>query len=175
MFDNIREDWAMHDRCWTRAGFWTLAVYRFGQWRDRIQWRPLRLPFSFAYRNLFMLVRVITGITLPGRTQIGRRLRFDHSGGIIIHEHSIIGDDCLIRHGVTIGVQRTGETLAPRLGNRVDIGCGAVLLGPITIGDDVVIGANSVVLCDVPACSTAVGVPARVLPRKALLSSKQQQ
>ena len=73
-----------------------------------------------------------------------------------------------LRHGVTIGLKNTHQRGAPRIGNRVDIGAGAKLLGPIRIGDDAVIGANAVVLQDVPAGALAVGIPARIIPRRAL-------
>ena len=76
------------------------------------------------------------------------------------------GDDCIVRNGVTVGLRHTGHRGSPVVGNRVDIGAGAKVLGPIRIGDDVLIGANAVVLTDVPAYSIAVGVPARILPRK---------
>jgi serine acetyltransferase len=75
------------------------------------------------------------------------------------------GDNCRIRNGVTIGLRRVEEQFAPVIGHNVDIGAGAKLLGPIKIGDNVIIGANAVVLCDVPANSIAVGVPATIKPR----------
>lgn len=78
---------------------------------------------------------------------------------------AVIGDDVIIRQGVTIGLRRAGVRGAPRIGNRVDIGAGAKILGSIVIGDDVVIGANAVVLKDVPPEFIAVGIPARILPR----------
>jgi serine O-acetyltransferase len=167
MFENIREDWVTHERSFTRGGFWTLAVYRFGLWRDRITWRPLRLPFSLIYHVMRLTMQVVSGIVLPQRTKIGRRLRFDHFGGVVIHHQTVLGDDCIIRHGVTIGLQHANDMAVPRLGNRVDIGSGAAILGPITIGDDVLIGSNAVVITDVPSNSTAVGVPARVISRRA--------
>ena len=78
----------------------------------------------------------------------------------------MIGDDVIVRNGVTLGLRRTGVEGAPIIGNRVDIGTGAKVLGPVRIGDDVAIGANAVVLTDVPSNSIAVGVPAVVRPRK---------
>jgi len=85
----------------------------------------------------------------------------------VISGDAVIGDDCIVRQGVTVGLRNRGVRGSPRIGNRVDIGAGAKLLGPIEIGDDVAIGANAVVLCDVPANSIAVGIPARIAPRKA--------
>ena len=78
-----------------------------------------------------------------------------------------LGDDCRIRQNVTIGIRAEGETVAPVLGDGVDLGAGAVLLGGITVGDGAVVGANAVVLSDVPAGALAVGVPARIIERRA--------
>ena len=166
MFDNIREDWQTYDRSWSRQGLWTMVVYRFGRWRYRIPWRPLRLPFSFAYKLLKVASEILTGIELPCEATIGRRFRIDHFGGVIVSGDAVFGDDCVIRNGVTVGLRTTGQRGSPILGNRVDVGAGAKLLGSIHIGDDVAIGANAVVLTDVPSNSIAVGIPARILPRK---------
>jgi serine O-acetyltransferase len=88
----------------------------------------------------------------------------DHFGGIIISGYAKFGDNCRIRNGVVVGIRRVGDRSAPVIGNNVDIGAGAKLLGPISIGDNVVIGANAVVITDVPANSLAVGVPAVIKP-----------
>jgi serine O-acetyltransferase len=89
----------------------------------------------------------------------------------VISGDATFGDDCIIRNGVTVGLRNTGQRGAPVIGNRVDIGAGAKILGSIHVGDDVVIGANAVVIRDVPANSIAVGIPARVLPRKSTPAS----
>jgi serine O-acetyltransferase len=166
MFDNLREDWRTYDRDLFRQGLWVIAVYRFGRWRYQIRRRWLRMPFSAAYRILWLLVEILTGIELPCEAIVGRRFRIDHFGGIIISGDAVFGDDCVIRNGVTVGLRNTGERGSPIIGNRVDVGAGAKILGSIRIGDDVAIGANAVVLTDVPPRSIAVGIPARVLPRK---------
>jgi serine O-acetyltransferase len=166
MFDNLREDWRTYDRDLFRQGLWVIAVYRFGRWRYQIRWRWMRMPFSAAYRILWLLVEILTGIELPCEAIVGRRFRIDHFGGIIISGDAVFGDDCVIRNGVTVGLRNTGERGSPVIGNRVDVGAGAKILGSIRIGDDVAIGANAVVLTDVPPHSIAVGIPARVLPRK---------
>jgi serine O-acetyltransferase len=126
----------------------------------------MRMPFSFLYKALKLLSEILTGIELPCEARLGRRFRIDHFGGIVISGDAIFGDDCIVRNGVTVGLKNTGHRGAPVLGDRVDIGAGAKVLGPICIGDDVSIGANAVVLIDVPSNSVAVGVPARVLPKK---------
>jgi len=166
LFENLREDWHTHDRMSSRQGFWVMAVYRFGRWRYTIRWRWLRMPFSLFYKVLKVISEILTGIDLPCEVTLGRRFRFDHFGGIIISGDAVFGDDCIIRNGVTVGLKHTGHRGSPIIGNRVDIGAGAKILGPIQIGDDVIIGANAVVLRDVPPNSLAVGVPARVLPRR---------
>jgi serine O-acetyltransferase len=168
MFEHIREDWHTYQGDLSRQGLAVMLVYRFGRWRYSIHPRWLRLPFSCLYRILKLLSQILTGIDLPCEAQIGRRLEIEHFGDIIISGDTVIGDDVIIRNGVTIGLKRTGVAGAPVIGNRVDIGAGAKLLGAINIGDDVVIGANAVVLQDVPAYSLAVGVPAIIKPRKRL-------
>lgn len=166
MFQNLREDWLTYDRQLSRQGLWAMVVYRFGRWRYTIGPRWLRLPFSLLYKLMKPVSEILTGIELPCEVTLGRRFRIDHFGGIIISGDAVFGDDCVVRNGVTVGLRRTGQRGAPILGNRVDIGAGAKLLGPIRIGDDVVIGANAVVITDIPCGSVAVGIPARVLPRK---------
>ncbi len=166
MFDNLREDWQVYEHDIARQGLWVMAVYRFGRWRYTLKSAWVRVPCSFLYRVLKLLSQILTGIDLPCEVSIGRRLTIDHFGGIIISGDTVMGDDVIIRNGVTIGLKRTRERGAPVIGNRVDIGAGAKVLGAIRIGDDVIIGANAVVLCDVPSNSLAVGVPARIIPRR---------
>ncbi|MGY6631116.1 MAG: serine O-acetyltransferase [Wenzhouxiangella sp.] len=164
-FGNLREDWRCHERDPWRQGLWTLAIYRFGRWRYRLP-GLLRKPFSLLYKLLKVFGQILTGIDLPCETRIGRRLRIEHFGGIVISGDAVIGDDVVIRNGVTIGLKRTGQRGAPVIGDRVDIGAGAKLLGAIRVGHDAVIGANAVVLQDVPDGALAVGIPARIIPRK---------
>lgn len=166
MFENIKEDWQTHERDITRPGFWAMLVYRFGRWRYKIEPRLLRLPFSLLYKILKVFSQIATGIELPCETQVGKRFKIEHFGGIIISGDAVIGDDVIVRNGVTIGLKNTNERGSPIIGNRVDIGAGAKILGKITVGDDSIIGANAVVIKDVPPHSLAVGVPARILPKK---------
>ena len=166
MFSHIREDWRAHDCVWTRHGFWALLVYRYGRWRYRIQPRALRLPFSFVYKLLKFLSEMVTGVEMPCETTIGRRMVFEHTGAIVISGDAIFGDDCVLRQGVTVGLRNRNLRGSPVIGDRCDIGAGAKLLGPIRIGNDVAIGANAVVLCDVPDGCIAVGVPAQVKMRR---------
>jgi serine O-acetyltransferase len=170
MFDNKREDLRAHGGRWGAQGFWAMAVYRFGRWRYGVRPAILRKVFSGLYRVLYKLVQIATGIELPCEAVVGRNFVIDHFGGIIVSGYARFGDDCRIRSGVVVGLRRVEEKCAPVIGNNVDIGAGAKLLGPIRIGDNVVIGANAVVLCDVPDNSMAVGVPAVVRPRQRVVS-----
>jgi serine O-acetyltransferase len=105
----------------------------------------------------------VYGIELPYTTKLGRRVVFEHQSGIVIHGDCRIGDDCTIRHGVTLGNRRFDRPRdAPELGDRVNVGAGAVVIGAVKIGAGANIGANAVVFEDVPAGATAIGVPARI-------------
>lgn len=166
MFDLIREDIQAHGRDLWRQGVWALAVYRFGRWRYTVRPAWLRKPLSLVYKLLKIGVQITTGIDLPCEARVGRRLVIEHFGGIIVSGDTVIGHDVTLRHGVTLGLRRTGVAGAPVIGDGVDIGAGAKILGPVTIGAGAVIGANAVVLCDVPAGALAVGVPARIKQRR---------
>jgi serine O-acetyltransferase len=166
MFNNIREDLRAHNLRWSAQGFWVMVVYRFGRWRYTIRYVPMRKFCSLVYKVLFKLVQILTGVELPCEVVIGRNFVIDHFGGIVISGHAKFGDNCRIRTGVTVGLSRVDEKRSPVIGNNVDIGAGAKLLGSIRVGDNVLIGANAVVLCDVPDNSIAVGVPAVVKPRR---------
>lgn len=160
----IREDWQAHGRDWTKPGFRAVAVHRFGVWRMKIGRRILRAPFSLLYWFLYRRVRNHYGIELPYTVVLGRRVIVEHCGAIVIHGNAKIGHDCIIRQGVTIGARRTDRASeAPELGNRVDVGAGAKILGRIRVGDGVEIGANAVVLDDLPPGAIAVGIPARIV------------
>jgi serine O-acetyltransferase len=150
-------------------GFWALQVYRFGHLRYRFSSKFVRIPLGTVHLILSKLAEVICGVTIGVSAKIGKRLVIEHSGAIVIHGNSIIGDDCTVRQGVTIGNKRLDDPLgAPELGNNVNVGAGAKILGRVHIGNDVEIGANAVVIHDVPDNSVAVGVPARNIPRKSV-------
>ena len=166
MFENIREDLKTHKGDWGRQGFWAMVVYRFGRWRYTIRSPLLRRPLSLSYKILYKIIQVITGIELPCEVEVGKNFRIDHFGSIVISGFARFGDNCVIRNEVTVGLRHVEHPVAPRVGNNVDIGAGAKVLGGIFIGDNVMIGANAVVITDVPPDSIAVGNPARILPRK---------
>ncbi len=165
MFDNIRQDYRSYDGEWGAQGFWVMLVYRFGRWRYKVRLVPLRKFFSLIYRVLFKMIQILTGIELPCEVEVGRNFIIDHFGGIVISGYAKFGDNCRIRTGVVVGLRHVEDKRAPVIGNNVDIGAGAKLLGPIRIGDNVLIGANAVVMIDIPDNSIAVGVPAVVKPR----------
>jgi serine acetyltransferase/GT2 family glycosyltransferase len=169
LWQQIQEDWQVHDRDWTRPGFRAIAIYRFGVWRMGVKPKLLRAPLSVIYRFLFRYVRNIYGIELPYSARLGRRVIIEHQGGIVIHGSSELGDDCIIRQGVTLGNRYLDRPLeAPKLGRRVNVGAGAKILGNVVLGDDANVGANAVVLNDVPTGRTAVGIPAKLLPPQPL-------
>lgn len=126
-----------------------------------------KIKFKGIARFFSQISKIFTHIEIhPGAT-IGKNLFIDHGSGVVIGETAIIGDNCTIYHGVTLG--GTGKEKGkrhPTLGNNVFVGCGAKILGNITIGDNVKIGANSVVLTNIPSNSTAVGIPARIVNKK---------
>jgi serine O-acetyltransferase len=146
-------------------GVWVITTYRFGQWANDEAPRPLRKAAKALYLAAFKAVEIATGVSLPVHAQIGPGFYIGHFGNIIIHPDTVMGDGCSISQGVTIGVLGGERPGVPRFGNNVYIGAGAKVLGPVTVGDGAVIGANAVVLEDVPPGATAVGVPARIIRR----------
>lgn len=164
LWQQLKEDWIAHERDWTRPGFRAVAVHRFGVWRMKIESKILRAPLSILYRALYRKIRNTYGIELPFTVQLGRRVIIEHQSGIVIHGYCSIGDDCIIRQGVTMGNRYLERPFdAPKLGVRVNVGAGAKIFGNVSIGDDVNIGANAVVLSDIPPGKTAVGIPAKIL------------
>ncbi|MDR7094474.1 serine O-acetyltransferase [Hydrogenophaga laconesensis] len=166
MFENIRADFEAHGRKWGAQGFWVMVVYRFGRWRYTIRPAIVRKPFSLMYKVLYKAVQMATGVELPCEVPVGKNFVIEHFGGIVISGFSAFGDNCRIRTGVVVGLARVEDPCAPVFGNNVDIGAGAKILGRIQVGDNVLIGANSVVVRDVPSNSIAVGVPARIKSRQ---------
>lgn len=141
----------------TYAGFHALLFYRMAHWLVK-----RRIPF--LPRALSQFARFITGIEIHPGAAIGSGLFIDHGMGVVIGETSEIGDNVTLFQGVTLG--GTGKQRGkrhPTIGSHVVVGAGAKVLGPITVGDYVKIGANSVVLQDVPDHSTVVGIPGRIV------------
>lgn len=170
LFELIKEDWVAHQKDWTLPGFRAVAICRFGQWRMGIKTKLFRVPFSILYRMLYRRARTVYGIELPYTVKLGRRVVIEHQGAIVIHGYSEIGDECILRQGVSLGNKNLDRPFdAPKLGKRVNVGAGAKLIGAIVVGDNAVIGANSVVTSDVAAGEVVVGIPARPI-KKANLS-----
>ncbi len=137
-------------------GLHALISYRFAH-------LLYRMHLYFPARLLSQVSRFITGIEIHPGAKIGKRFFIDHGMGVVIGETAVIGDDVLIYQGVTLGGAGIEKGKRhPTIGNNVVIGAGAKILGNINIGDNSYIGANAVVIKDVPANSTVVGVPGRI-------------
>lgn len=149
---------------------WAVWTYRFGRRVDRMQAGFAKKLLTSFYWLWFRLVETAVGISLPKSAEIGAGLRIWHFGGIFLHPEVRMGANCTLRQGVTIG-NRVADGAVPVIGDNVDFGAYAQVLGGVRIGHGCHIGAMSVVLCDVPDGATAVGVPARII----LKSEVQQQ
>lgn len=156
----IAEDFRTHGKDWFSEGFWALFWHRLGNARMRLP-KPLRIFATPFYRVMFRWTSRSTGIYLPYTVRVGRRVRLEHFGGMILVAQWI-GDEVTIRQNTTFGVARLDALQdRPVIGNRVEIGAGAVILGSVLVGDDAVIGANAVVRRDVAPGTVVGGVPAR--------------
>ncbi|WP_282017537.1 serine O-acetyltransferase [Salegentibacter mishustinae] len=149
----------------SQQGLWALFVYRINNsiYKRRI---PVILKRPLLLIGLFFqkMIEIITGISLPYSAEIGSSCYIGHFGGIIINAKAIIGRNCNISQGVTIGVSGRGSNRGvPIIGDSVYIGVNAVLAGKIEIGDQVVVAANSLVTRSVPSKKTVMGVPAEVV------------
>jgi serine O-acetyltransferase len=162
----LLEDYRAHGSRLGAQGFWAVAVYRYGRWAQARSNRLARKGLGLHYRVLHKAVQVVGGIELPREAEVGRHFIIDHAGGIVISGFAKLGDNCRVRPGVVIGLADVDDPCAPELGDNVDVGAGAKVLGRIRVGNNVRIGANAVVVRDVPDDSIAVGVPAVVKPRK---------
>jgi serine O-acetyltransferase len=151
-------DWSREHRA---RGEWNPSKALLKSIRDyqRARNRNSALPAKLAVlRHRFW--SAVTGADIPLTCKIGGGLLIPHPNGIVVHPDAEIGPNCLLFQQVTIGATQGG---VPRLGGHVDVGAGAKLIGPVTIGDDAKIGANAVVTIDVPAGATAVGIPAQIV------------
>lgn len=141
----------------TYPGLHAILMHRLAHWLWGRDWK-------FAARFLSFLGRMVTNVDIhPGAT-IGRRFFIDHGAGVVIGETAEVGDDVTLYHGVTLGGTSLNKGKRhPTLRARVLVGAGAKILGPVEIGEEANIGANSVVIADVPAGMTVVGIPGRVV------------
>ena len=159
------EDLARYDAnrpFFKEQSLWAIWSYRYGRRVDAMQSGVAKKLHTTFYWLSFRFIETITGISLPKAASIGGGLRIWHFGSIFINHQVMMGKNCTLRHGVTIG-NREEDGPVPIIGNNVDFGAYAQVLGGITIGDNCKIGAMSLVLCDVPSGATAVGVPARIV------------
>jgi serine O-acetyltransferase len=143
-------------RCLRSPGVHAVIVFRFGQWLLRRN-KVLRLLMEPVYQVLNVLIQVMWGIELPRRASIGAGLLISHFGGIAVSPDAVIGTNCNLSQGVTIGISGQGERSgAPVIGNDVYIAPGAKLFGKISIGNNVKVGANAVIHKDLPDNAIAV-------------------
>jgi len=149
-------------------GALAVIVYRFGNWGYRMKIPVVRHLVLFVYLFLKMPIVLGFGIYIPVRAKIGKGFIIHNMNGIFIST-GVIGENCTVQQGVTIGAIRpnrwAGKPRPPVLGNNVYIGAGAKVLGDVKVGDNSVVGANSVVMTDIPENVTVMGIPARIVSR----------
>jgi serine O-acetyltransferase len=144
-------------------GFIAICVYRYGRWTRRIRPRILAWPFAFVYHLAHFATKVLFGIDLSTDSRIGPGFYIGHFGGIIIYGN--LGAGCSVGQGVTIGSRGAGRSDGyPDIGDRVFLGAGSMVIGSVRVGSDVIVGANTVVVEDVPAEARVVSARARILP-----------
>lgn len=149
---------ALLDALFLDAGFQAVLLYRVAH--TFLHWKIPVLP-AFCRR----LSVALCSVDILPHARIGGGLFLPHSPGIVVGGRTVIGEDCTLLHGVTLGEARFDELACPHLGDRVTVGAGAHILGDVVVGDEATIGAASVVLDDVPAGAVVAGAPARVVSR----------
>lgn len=154
----------------TNTAVWGVTTYRLGHWLFKeAPPSPILLPLKAAYLIINKTLEATTEMFLDAQADIGPGLYIGHSGGVHINNATSIGENCGIGHQVTIGTSAGGRAGAPVIGNDVYIGTGAKVIGKIKIGDGAKISANSLVMTNVPAGATVMGVPARIIMRSSTL------
>ena len=147
---------------WGSEGFWALVIYRLQKVVRRYRPRWLWAPARFTLGVVKKLISIVTLIDLHPDAEIGPGMFIPHGGPVRVHGATKIGADCALHDGCTIGAgPRPGGAV---IGDHVCIGCHSSIIGAVTIGDDATVAANSLVISDVPAGCTAIGVPAKILP-----------
>ena len=166
----VAEDFATHDRNFFEQGFWAVFVHRFGNWRMG-QPKVVRAPSTLLYLVLFKIVEWFCGMSLWYTVKLGRRVRIWHHSGIVLSARAI-GDDVHIRQNTTFGVRNRRDVAdLPIICAGVDIGAGACIAGAVVVGQDARIGANALVIDDVPEGATALGNPATIRGRRIRIAS----
>lgn len=162
---NLREDIQVNHGVLSKL---VMVAYRYGHYVFyHVKVPVIRQFLWLLYRAFELLVRILTHAELPATCHIGKGLRLDHGGnGVVIHPNAKIGEYVRMFHQVTIGINSFAPEEnygPPTVGNRVYIGCGVKIIGKVTVGENVRIGANAVVTKDIPSNCTAVGIPAKVI------------
>jgi putative colanic acid biosynthesis acetyltransferase WcaB len=143
-----------------------LAFYRLTQVLTAHSGIISRLLGGLSVALYTIIVQWIMGIELPPCARVGKGLQLFHGVGLVVHPDSVIGDGCVLRHCTTIGTKSSigsGTEIAPVLGNHVDVGCNTVIIGPLSVGNQAVIGAGSVIVHDVPEYAVVCGNPGKVI------------
>ncbi|KAI9132422.1 serine acetyltransferase [Acaryochloris sp. CCMEE 5410] len=160
LLEYIFQDWEVNKQTSLKSRV-VLSSFRTSQ---------LLLNLPYPFRLITYLYQIFTeilfSIELPANTKIGKNLQLQHGFSLVINRHVTIGKDCIIRHSTTIGNKILSDgsvSSSPIIGDHVEIGCNVVILGPIEIGDNAVIGAGAVVVSDVPAHAVVAGNPAKVI------------
>lgn len=155
-------DWSREHKAlleWTPSRSLLASIRTHQKWSTSANIFAVFFRVSAVLRHRFW--SVVTGADIPINTKIGGGLLIPHPNGIVIHPEAVIGPNCLIFQQVTIGVR--GVTKPPVIGGHVDIGAGAKLIGELHIGNHAKVGANAVVLTDIPSGRVAVGIPAKII------------
>jgi serine O-acetyltransferase len=174
LLDLVREDLSTYAFDLTEAGLWVTIAHRLRTWSDSSAPLPLRPPVRLATAMLGVAADWLFGIRLPAEVELGRRVRIWHHGCIRLAARAI-GDDVHIRPNTTFGPARGAPDEPmhwPVIGDGADIAAGATILGTLRVGTQAFVGANSLVVEDVPDGAVALGVPARLLPRRATTKSE---
>ncbi len=160
----ILQDWSANKEGNSKSRF-ILLMFRSAQILGSLP-APFSV-FSSFFRSFYaLIIEWILGVELPWDTKVGPNLKLLHGVGLVVNHETIIGANCTLRHCTTIGNKKLANgsyTVSPQIGNNVEIGSNVVIVGPITVGDNAVIGAGSVVVKDVPAWAVVVGNPAKVI------------
>lgn len=149
----------------TGQGLRAISEYRFSYWvRKHVHFIVVRQVLKLSSFLWHKLIQIATRISIASEAHIGKRLYIAHFGGIFVNDDVVMGENCNLSQGVTFGLGGRGENRGcPIIGDRVFIGPGAKLFGAIRVGNDVAVGANAVVIKDLPDQAVAVGIPATVI------------